>query len=692
MPRRKNKKPDPKLRSPWIVNQGHKPLVGSNHLDQVITSPPIESQPSQVCETDCQERLSRKKNECLLIDLPKELQVRILTYLRANCLGRLQQTCTWFNSSELVHSIVAHAAEFVYPPEMTSGFEKQPVGIYDKIDQKKVRSCSKEGVVEVQYTFEHMRNMELLVIARVLSSPEPSVGFVVSKSWCKTALKWLEEQEVRLYRSSTIDVDKKKSKGAKKANRMQQKRTNETVVLCPNVNFDITCPHDQLQHLSSSKSARSRRRLLDKKAWKILKTLYPESTPLESVYGECFQCRLDEEKLRKNEADIKENEKALRKLPLANVELRRFYTRTRGVPEHCLRPVSGHENLSRNTVTRNGSGSFDDEEDKKFPAAVGSQKSSSTDFSKTCAFCPLLNGSYYILPRSWCHGWRRYMKTGEGSQLMRGNCPQKVYGEANKNTCAFPPPDAAVLLCDAHNMALLPPHLMSYLFDDISGEERETTNSVTPICHATTKGTVIIGERPVDDTVEAMKAAGLSDLEVDIQLSAMRALEENRRRSLEQQDDYYEDASSPPTSRSRSGSFNNQQNETSTSRPRSGSFGQNELLSPLPCKPRSGSFSNSELLDRENHSVVEILTKDEYRALEKCWPGTTLFSIRFSVSDTRIANSKGFHDSMTVHFNTPVCRECDATGRQCSVVIKNRSRGWLKKSSEKARAPASLEY
>ena len=49
-------------------------------------------------------------------------------------------------------------------------------------------------------TYEMLRNMEMLVVARVLSRPEPPIHernscFFVSRSWCKAALRWLEVQE-----------------------------------------------------------------------------------------------------------------------------------------------------------------------------------------------------------------------------------------------------------------------------------------------------------------------------------------------------------------------------------------------------------------------------------------------------------------------------------------------------------------
>ena len=54
---------------------------------------------------------------------------------------------------------------------------------------------------EKVYTYEMLRNMEMLVVARVLSRPEPPIReretcFYVSKSWCRAALRWLEVQEV----------------------------------------------------------------------------------------------------------------------------------------------------------------------------------------------------------------------------------------------------------------------------------------------------------------------------------------------------------------------------------------------------------------------------------------------------------------------------------------------------------------
>ena len=287
--------------------------------------------------TDSYSNRLAMSNPCHLINLPKEVQVHLFSYLRAHCLANLQLTCKWFHSVDLVHSIVSHAAEFVYPPHMTAGFEKQPVGT-TAVSEYPVRSNG-DHATPFYYTFEYLRNMELLVIARILSSPEPKVGYVVSKSWCKTALKWLDEQQEAKSFSNRNRV--KGRKGKRDAKKLQtSRRTSEAVKPCPNVNSDITCHHQQLQHLESNKSAKARRRLLDRQAWRILKALYPESTTIESAFGECIQCSAEAEMKRKSLSDQKEHEKTLRKLPLADSELRRFYTRTRGLPEQSLRTLN----------------------------------------------------------------------------------------------------------------------------------------------------------------------------------------------------------------------------------------------------------------------------------------------------------------------------------------------------------------
>jgi hypothetical protein len=166
---------------------------------------------------------------------------------------------------------------------------------------------------------------------------------------------------------------------------------------------------------------------MDKKSWKILNKLYPDSTQLESKSGECLQCLMELQTLQKNESDKVKRTMMLRKQPLSNPHVRRFYTRTRGIPYHCL--VNNNKN--------------DDEKDQD-----GKAKNNVISSSNLSARCPLINGTYVVLPRSWCHQWRRYIKTGDGCKPL--------------------PPDSSSLLCDAHKLALLP---VSFPFEVITCAE-----------------------------------------------------------------------------------------------------------------------------------------------------------------------------------------------------------------------------
>lgn len=557
----------------------------------------------------------------MLQALPVELQVRSLSYLRAGDLSAVHQVNrSFWRNRALQHAIVVYCATTVYPPRWTEGFEHQPVstavvvpivqtkphrkartsslGSVEDEDSNSIRSSksrsSSLGSLEdtkpparssdssrgtsrttCWYTFEHLRNMELLVVARVLNTPEPTTGFVVSKSWCKAALNWLEGQQ------HPSDSCEKKKKPKKKGKRKQGKAAQKSPPPPPNINSDITCEHDQLQHLSSSKSVRARRRLLDKQAWKILMALYPESTALPAGKGECLQCRLELAQAKKATHDRQEASKQLRKEPLKDPVIRRFYTRSRGVPEHCVRT------------------------------------SAATD---PPGLCPLQDGTYVVLPRAWCHGWRRFVKNGEGGLTAT----------------SYAAPDSGSLLCHLHRLVLLPPHLEAYLY----GESEHLFESVLAPPPATETAAAalpppapVVAAAPEQDSIEMLRGIGLSEADIAQQIQAMRSLETNHLR------------------------------------PRPRRRPQRVVEQQQPAETRN------ELLDRENHIVVEIVTAAEFRALDR-GPGS--FGLQFTV-----------HGGGNVQFGTQFCRACDATGRQCSLSIRNRSRNHKRGVP---RSAGSLEY
>jgi hypothetical protein len=103
--------------------------------------------------------------------------------------------------------------------------------------------------------------------------------------------------------------------------------------------------------------------------------------------------------------------------------------------------------------------------------------------------------------------------------------------------------------------------------------------------------------------------------------------------------------------------------------------------------PRRESCCNNELLDRENHLVVELVSQEEWLALQEAggWPKqVSHYSVTVDV------DAKGHFG-----FSTLPCRDCDASGLRftscASVKNKFRSKRWEPKSVEQKRIP-NLEY
>ena len=166
----------------------------------------------------------------------------------------------------------------------------------------------------------------------------------------------------------------------------------------------------------------------------------------------------------------------------------------------------------------------------------------------------LLPGVYHTVPRKWCHDWRKYIRTG-------GDPPH----------C----PDASNLLCDAHKLPLVPPHLKAFLH----GQTSTLLASTSTIQQDFRRKDQIPHETMV--AAEEMVAAGILRREdIDSQRRSMRGFSQ-RHAQIETQ----------------------------------------------PNDPRQ----TSNLLDKENRVVVKILTDDEFCVLEKFWPDSS-FAMRFAVT------------------------------------------------------------
>ena len=129
--------------------------------------------------------------------IPREVQLNLLTYLRAYDLSAVQQTCRFYNDPDLIDSLVHYVSDHVYSPQYT----------------KEIVKAEKEQE-KTAYTLEHLRVIELSVVACILSLPEPKQGFYVSKAWIKKTLLWLE----------TVNEPPRKKKLNKKQQRQRARR------------------------------------------------------------------------------------------------------------------------------------------------------------------------------------------------------------------------------------------------------------------------------------------------------------------------------------------------------------------------------------------------------------------------------------------------------------------------------------
>jgi hypothetical protein len=180
--------------------------------------------------------------------------------------------------------------------------------------------------------------------------------------------------------------------------------------------------------------------------------------------------------------------------------------------------------------------------------------------------------------------------------------------------------------------------LESYLYGETS-QLLGTSGAIEDAAPAAAAAFVpVVGLAPNDeDTIQALRAAGLSLSEVASQRMAMINLE---RRVIMEQHQAPPMMASPPT---------------------------------------------RDQLDRENMVVVEILTHEELTALLSWWP-----KVHSNLDFGFTVDMNG-----NVSWSIPPCRDCDPSGHYCrsNLYVKNRARGWVKKScSDKKRAPASLEY
>ncbi|EKU22399.1 hypothetical protein NGA_0462100 [Nannochloropsis gaditana CCMP526] len=188
-----------------------------------------------------------------------------------------------------------------------------------------------------------------------------------------------------------------------------------------------------------------KRKIIEKRAWKALRRYYTEGKAFKvSATEECLQCSQRE----REEKERLEEERRNRDLELsASPALTALYARrtggqARGRRERKLDREDRHI-FSALPHPRPPSGCP--------PSSFSLPPSSS---SSALFLPPLDPGLYHLLPRCWLTVWRNYLRD------PRAPRPR--------------PPDLSLLLCEAHGLPLVPPHISSFL----DGEKKGVLSSL----------------------------------------------------------------------------------------------------------------------------------------------------------------------------------------------------------------------
>jgi len=153
-----------------------------------------------------------------------------------------------------------------------------------------------------------------------------------------------------------------------------------------------------------------------------------------STSFECGCCLNEEEEAKATAAERREVTILTRRGDYLPASLSALAVRKSGVPHHCL--------TTANLVAIVGDTSSDDEV-MMAPVALQEELLYGSNTNSYDQVRPLIAGLYNLVPRDWLRQWRRYVK--------------------DPNLAALPPLDCTRLLCHAHGLLLVPPHVEEYL-------------------------------------------------------------------------------------------------------------------------------------------------------------------------------------------------------------------------------------
>jgi len=258
-------------------------------------------------------------------------------------------------------------------------------------------------VLDPRFMFQR----EVLSVQLALKSPQPLAqsGLWISSSWLSSARRFYDYLKVKY-----IEGNNKRAGAAP-----------PRPLLC--MTEDIVCSHGGLGLPNGSDF---QRRPISSKMWKVLRRLYPNGPEFkcaETTTCEVCVCLKEEEDRVCNEE--MEMHMLLRRQSFLPPGLEPLAARKCGFPLQCT--IS-------NSVFLN-----DDNYESDGELATGAL----AIYQNGNELQPLVPGLYNVIPKVWLKSWRRYLK--------------------ESNSGPLPPLDCTSLLCQRHEMLVVPPHLQEYL-------------------------------------------------------------------------------------------------------------------------------------------------------------------------------------------------------------------------------------
>eukprot|EP01038_Epipyxis_sp_PR26KG_P004335 gene4335-6137_t len=341
-------------------------------------------------------------------------------------------------------------------------------------NENNVRSVVSKNTVPLKPDLLYFYEINSIILALNCGSNSNSSGYWISTSWIANAKKYFDAlalPDINYYKTYNTNISSKKSKPKiTKQSKIRQRRGSDCLPPWPRINDDIVCIHGNMS--SNKGKACPKRKVIHFHAWLFLRRFYPfgpqfkynNNLQQKTATGtnnneECIECYISNEDNKAIIDKKKETDLMNRRLELLSPFLTSLFNRKNGIPSsptHNTTNKDDHyesitknytENYSFGNGNNNKTSILFDINDYDLSTLDSSlldlSFNSSISIPSNLQVLLIPSGLYNLIPRDWLKLWRKYLKDTSVSTL--------------------PPLDCTRLLCHAHGLLVVPPHVEEYL-------------------------------------------------------------------------------------------------------------------------------------------------------------------------------------------------------------------------------------